>query len=147
MGDEDPSPLVSPSHLKECHDEQAQTSLKTFGEYLRAAAKAVFPNNSAPRYSKVFVLVISHRQDETSRNLFNVFKDVYHFEVEWWEIPENGFDEEVDEKISEFVNLGGNREDHLKILFYSAHSQVGYGKRVLWARSVSIKLLPRRIRN
>ncbi len=146
MGDEGPSPLEISSRSEESHDQQVQISLKTFGESLRAAAKAVFPRESTSRYSKVFVLVIGWHQNEATRNLFNVFQDVYHFEVEWWEIPKDVSSEEVGQKISKFVNLGGDSEDHLKILFYSGHSQVDHSKRVLWIRSVPIKL-PRKIAN
>ncbi|CAG8962220.1 hypothetical protein HYFRA_00005273 [Hymenoscyphus fraxineus] len=107
---------------------QAKMGLKTFGQSLHAAAQALFPNENRSRYSKVFVLIVGWETEpalpvsgDLSR-LFGVFRDVYHFETELWKIPDSSSQHEANQKISEFVSLGGNSDDHLKILCYAGNT-------------------------
>ncbi|KAH9219391.1 hypothetical protein DL95DRAFT_457467 [Leptodontidium sp. 2 PMI_412] len=84
--------------------------LKQFGEALGAAAKAVFPNTSKSRYTRVSVLMIQW-EDEDPRlpvsieieKLYDVFTKIYHFETEIWKIPDQGSHASTNRKILDFI--------------------------------------------
>jgi hypothetical protein len=120
---------------------QAHIGLKTFGEGLHAAARAVFPNESRSRYTKVYVLMIRWKDEDLSspvsieiRKLFNVFKDTYQFEVEIWTIPDTGSHVDTNQKILDFVKLGGDSDEHLKIVYYAGNAKLTKNKRLAWTR-------------
>ncbi|RDL32056.1 uncharacterized protein BP5553_09458 [Venustampulla echinocandica] len=114
---------------------QAQIGLKTVGESLQAAAKAVFPTEKRASYSKVYVLMISWEDDRSSADvsrLFGVFRDIYHFETELWRIPDENCDIETTQKIAQFVQLGGNSDEHLKIVYYAGHGGLNKNQDFVW---------------
>lgn len=118
---------------------QAHTELKTVGESLQAAANAVFPTEKLAPYSKVYVLMISWEGDVSSTDvtrLYGVFRDIYHFETELWRIPDENCDAEVSQKIAQFVQLGGNSDEHLKIVYYAGHGGMSKNQDFLWTRCV-----------
>lgn len=60
---------------------QYHISLREFGEDLQAAAKAIFPNDSNSKYTKVNVLILSWQDEDPQlpvsleiRRLYEVFK-------------------------------------------------------------------------
>jgi hypothetical protein len=119
---------------------QANMGLKTFGESLHAAAQALFPHQNRARYSKVYVLLVRWETEpelsvskDLSR-LYSVFKDVYHFDTSVWKISDEGSQAEADKKIEEFVSLGGNSEDHLKIVCYAGNCLRTESKGLSWTR-------------
>tara|TARA_R110002060_G_scaffold29865_5_gene40288 strand:- start:1057 stop:1473 length:417 start_codon:yes stop_codon:yes gene_type:complete len=123
---------------------QAHIGLKTFGEGLNAAARAVFPVETRSRYAKVYVLLAFWAEEDANRpapievsKLFNVFKDVFHFEVQTFRIPSESSHVAVTEKIEEFIGLGGDNDEHLKIVYYAGASQISKNKRLLWIRYVA----------
>ncbi|KAK0099562.1 hypothetical protein ONS96_008063 [Cadophora gregata f. sp. sojae] len=118
---------------------QAHIGLKAFGEGLNAAARAVFPVETRSRYAKVYVLLANWAEEDSNRpapievsKVFNVFKDVFHFEVQMFRIPSEDPHVAVTKKISEFVGLGGDSEEHLKIVYYAGASQMSKNKRLMW---------------
>ncbi|CZR65496.1 related to cholesterol oxidase precursor [Phialocephala subalpina] len=118
---------------------QAHIGLKTFGEGLNAAAKAIFPNESRSRYTKVYVLMLSWADEDPNLpvsieilKLFKVFKDIYHFDVEVWKIPDEACHLEVNQKVLDFVKLGGDSDDHLKIVYYAGHARLTKNRRLAW---------------
>jgi hypothetical protein len=120
---------------------QAHIGLKTFGEGLHAAAQAVFPDESRSRYTKVYVLMIRWEDEDLNspvsietRKLFNVFKDTYQFEVEIWKIPDTGSHVGTNQKILDFIKLGGDSDEHLKIVYYAGHARLTKNKRLAWTR-------------
>lgn len=138
-GSKTPAPL----NLDDASRWQANMGLKTFGESLHAAAQALFPNHNRPQYSKVFVLIVGWETEparpvssDLSR-LFSVFRDVYHFETEIWKIPDSGSQHEANQKISDFVGLGNNSEDHLKILCYAGNTLKTKSHGLSWTRYIA----------
>jgi hypothetical protein len=120
---------------------QAHIGLKTFREGLHAAAQAVFPSESRSQYTKVYVLMIRWGDEGLSspvsneiHKLFNVFKDIYQFEVEIWRIPDTGSHVDTNQKILDFVKLGGDSEEHLKIVYYAGHAKLTKNKGLAWMR-------------
>lgn len=117
---------------------QANIGLKTFGEGLQAAAKAIFPAVDQPHDTKTYVLMTYWADNdddvaplEVSR-LFGVFKDIFHFEVQMFRIPREDAQDIVNRKISDFVKLGGDSDEDLKIMFYAGDAQVNQNNRLVW---------------
>lgn len=136
------SPSMSPN-FEDFDRWQANIGLKTFGEGLNAAAKAVFPAQTWPRYGKVYVLLAFWAEADENRpapievsKLFSIFKDVFHFEVRTFKIPSEESHSAVTQKVSEFVDLGGDSDDDLKIVYYAGSSRVSKNKRLVWTRYV-----------
>lgn len=134
-----------PAHSDDFERWQAHIGLKKFGEGLHAAAKAIFPNESRSRYSKVYVLMITWDYDDVSnlpsrtsqvdlRRLFTVFHDVYSFDVELWRIPKQGSHGETNRRILDFVKLGDDSDEHLKIVYYAGDAQLTKNGRLAWTR-------------
>ena len=150
LSDEDEQDFSSPSpssmspSFEDFDRWQAHIGLKTFGEGLNAAARAVFPVETRSRYAKVYVLLAFWAEEDANRpapievsKLFNVFKDVFHFEVQNFRIPSESSHVAVTEKIEEFIGLGGDNDEHLKIVYYAGASQISKNKRLLWIRYVA----------
>jgi hypothetical protein len=66
--------------------------------------------------------------------LFNIFKDIYQFEVEIWKIPDTGSHVDTNQKILDFVKLGGDSEEDLKIVYYAGHAKLTKNKGLAWTR-------------
>ena len=132
---------TTPSSFDGFHRWQAHIALKNFGEGLHAAAQAIFPSERRPPYSKVYVLMLCW-EDETANQrlstemdqLFNVFKDVYHFETEVWRIQEEDCHLDVNQRVLDFVRLGGDSDEHLKIVYYSGQARLDRNKKLVWTR-------------
>ncbi|XMA12769.1 hypothetical protein WAI453_005560 [Rhynchosporium graminicola] len=129
---------ISPE-LEEFDRWQATIGLKTFGEKLNAAAKAVFPTEIRSRYAMVNVLLAFWAEEDANSpapieisKLYNVFKDTFHFNVQTFRIPGESSNIAVSAKMSDFVNLGGNSEDDLKIVYYAGSSRVLKDKSLVW---------------
>jgi hypothetical protein len=132
---------TTPPSFDEFNRWQAHIGLKAFGEGLHAAAKAVFPNESRSRYTKVYVLMISWEDEDPNlplsieiRKLFNVFKDIYNFEVERWKISDASSHVDTNQKILDFVRLGDDSDEHLKIVYYAGHARLTKNTRLAWTR-------------
>lgn len=132
---------TTPSSFDEFHRWQAHIALKNFGEGLHAAAQAVFPSERRFPYSKVYVLMLcwdderaNHRLHKDMNQLSSVFKDVYHFDTEVWRIPDEDSNLDVNQKVLDFVNLGGDRFEDLKIVYYTGKARLDKNKKLAWIR-------------
>jgi hypothetical protein len=137
-----PSQSTTPPTLEEFGRWQAHIDLQRFGEGLNAAAKAIFPNDGRSRYSTVYVLMLGWEDEESqpsvseASKLFSIFKDIYHSDVEVWTIPSEGSDTATNQKITDFINLGGDNDEHLKIVYYAGQTRLNKHKELAWTRSV-----------
>lgn len=138
---ENTSPSTSPSSFDDFHRWQAHIALKNFGEGLHAAAKAIFPDDSRPQYSNVYVLMICWNDEDSNQpifrdtaGLFHVFNDIYHFETEVWRIPNENSHAEISQRIQDFVKLGGDSDNDLKIVYYNGQAQLDRSKKLAWTR-------------
>ena len=78
------------------------------------------------RYSNVQVLLISWKDDDLGvakevEKLQNVFNDLYHYDVEVYQIPSVKPDKALKRRILEF--LDGDGEETLLILYYAGHAK------------------------
>ena len=118
-------------------------SLQLLGERAQKAANAAFPNDKRLRYTSVYVLVLFWQDEDPNLpvslealELKGVFEKEYHFNVETWEIPSEGSHKRVNQKVLDFVELGDDSKDDLKIVYYGGHGMLGSTRQSCWARFV-----------
>lgn len=116
-------------------------SLQEFGEGLQDAAKALFPSERKSRYTNVTVLILSWQDEDPNlpvsveiSRLVHVFKDIYHYDVEEWQIPTQNSHWAVSRKIMEFVQPAPNDKEHLKIVYYAGHGRLTKTRLLEWTR-------------
>ncbi len=134
-----PSRNTTPPSLEDFDRWQAHIGLQKFGEGLNAAAKAIFPRDGRPQYSNVYVLMLSFGDEGTSSGILmlsGIFKEVYHFDVEVWTIPSEGSKAATNQKVSQFIGLGGDSHEDLKIVYYAGNARLIKNKELAWTRFV-----------
>lgn len=121
--------------------------MQEFGKSLDIAARAMFPNDTACRYNKVYVLLITWKTQDPKLpvavelcRLRSVFKDIYHYEVEDFEIPDDDSHAETSEMINAFVKLNKNSRDDLKIVYYAGHGRLSPTKELIWYPYVRVAI-------
>lgn len=89
------SPNTGPNTPDDISRWLCHIDLQSFGKGLQAAARAVFPNTSKSRYTKVSVLTLCWEDEDPNlpvsieiEKLKSVFRDMYGFETELWKIPD-----------------------------------------------------------
>lgn len=123
---------------------QYHISLQDIGEKLQKAAAAAFPNINRSKYSQVHVLLLCWEDEDPDLpvsievdELSEVFERHYHFDVEVWKIPSEGSHKKLNQKVLDFVELGGDSKDHLKIVYYGGHGKLAHSRQSCWVRSVA----------
>lgn len=117
--------MDSPPRLSKDFDKwQSTMGLKGFGEGLNAAAKAIFPKTPQPKYSNVYVLMMVWEEEDSSlpleiSQLLNTFDNTFNFNVELWRIPAIYSQSKLNQRIQDFVTLGQNSDQDLKIVYYA----------------------------
>jgi len=66
-------------------------------------------------------------------DLEHMFANVYHFEVEIWTIPSEGSHKKLNRKVLDFVELGEDSKDDLKIVYYGGHGMLANNRQSSWA--------------
>jgi hypothetical protein len=122
---------------------QDHIGLQEFGEGLQAAAKAVFPNSSKSRYSKVSVLMLSWQDEDPNLpvsieidHLNGVFRCIYGFETEIWKIPDSNCHAKLNRKVLDFVTTEDDPADQLFIVYYAGHARLTRDRLLAWTRFV-----------
>lgn len=132
------APPPTPHNIDRWHQ---HISLQEFGEGLQSAATALFPNDAKSRYTIVTVLVLSWQDEDPNlpvsleiSRLVDVFRNVYHFEVDEWKIPSQNSHFFVNQKIMGFVAPAPNDKEHLKIVYYAGHGRLNKTRQLEWTR-------------
>jgi hypothetical protein len=114
--------------------------LSDFGKALENAARAIYPNKTGSKYSRVYVLLISWQTEDPKlpvgreiKALHEVFEDVYHYDVEEFRIPDSASHAAVSEKINSFVKVNDDSSNDLKIVYYAGHSLLSRNKELVWS--------------
>jgi hypothetical protein len=117
------------------------TGFKEWGDDLHEAAKAVFPNTAPARYRNVYVLMLKWEDEDPNlpvsqeiTRLFRVFRDLYRFQTEIWDIKDPACHAEVNQKILDFSRLGGDSKEDLKIVYYAGHGKLTKNRLLSWTR-------------
>jgi hypothetical protein len=123
---------------------QKHISIQDFGKDLQKAANCIFPNKHQSRYSNVYVLMFMWEIEDCKlpvrieiEKLRRVFEDMYHFNVEVFEIPNKRSHSKVSAKINDFVSINDDSVEDLKIVYYAGHSKLSKMKDIVWARYVA----------
>lgn len=122
---------------------QQHITLPEFTKKLDAALQGVFPNQSRSRYTEVFVLLVRWQVSDPKlpvyieiEELRQVFSDVFHFNVEVFEIPSTRSHMVMSQKILEFAMRNGDNPNDLKIFYYGGHSRLTESKDLILSRYV-----------
>ena len=144
-------PFQPPPTSRDLDQLQHHISLQQLGERIQKAANAAFPNDKRMRYSSVYVLILFWKDEDPNLpvsiealELKDVFEDLYHFQVQTWEIPSDGSHKRVNQRILDFAEQGGDSKDDLKIVYYGGHGMLGSSRQSCWARSRTTCSPPRR---
>jgi hypothetical protein len=116
-------------HAPRTHDislSDHHSSIQRLGQDLNDAVQAVWPNRHNIRYSQVHVLLLSWVDDDLGvareiRGLRHVFRDMYNFQVQEYQIPSLKPDRALKRRVSNFLDIDGN--DTLLILYYGGHAR------------------------
>lgn len=115
--------------------------LQDFGSKLQQAANAVFTGDQKSRYSKVEVILLSWEDEDPKlpvsleiMDLAAVFIDIYHYEVQEWQIPSEDSHNQLQSRILTF--LGKSDPQNLKIVYYAGHGRLTNHGTPAWTRSV-----------
>ncbi|TVY83362.1 hypothetical protein LSUE1_G002842 [Lachnellula suecica] len=86
-----------------------------------------------------FVLILSWEVqdprllvDKEIDRLFDVFNRLYHFRVERWKIPSENAHLLLNKKIIDFVCLGDDSPNCLKIVYYAGHGKLSRNRQPVW---------------
>ena len=96
---------------------------------LEEAVHAVWPRRHSSRYAIVQVLLLRWRDDDLGvarkiRDLHQIFKDAYQFEVQVYEIPSMKPDRALKKRLYDFLEQAKeSREDVLLIVHYGGHAK------------------------
>jgi hypothetical protein len=63
-----------------------------------------------------------------------VFRDIYHFTTERWQIPEKDSHFKLAERVMAFVRPEDNSASKLKILYYAGHARLMDTRALAWTR-------------
>jgi hypothetical protein len=134
-------PDSPPPKPEEIDQWRSHVKLREFREQLQTITDASFPNTTTSRYKNVYVLILKWEDEdpnlpvsfETSR-LENVFRNVYHFQTEAWDIPDKDCHDKVNQKILDFKRQGGNSQNDLKIVYHGGHGKLTRNGSLAWTR-------------
>lgn len=132
------APPPTPEEL----DRQLRTTkLQSFGKELQEIANASLSTTEASRYRNVYVLILKWEDEDPQlpvsleiSKLKDAFVDVYHFNTEVWDIPDEDCHDSVNQKILDFKRLGSDSKDDLKILYYGGHGRLTRNRSLAWSR-------------
>lgn len=135
------SASLGPSRVDLSEQWRAHVTLAEFTQNLGHALKTLFPNQNRSRYKNVHVLLMRWEHGDPLLRVFEemdelrrVFEDIFHFQVEIFEIPEEDSHAAVGQKVMDFSRYNGNSTDDLKIFYYAGHSRSNKSKNLLFTR-------------
>lgn len=133
---------TSPPTIADIDRWNYHASMKKFGEAHQAAANAVFPNERVrSRYSHVSVLLISWSDEDPNlpvsleiEKLHRVFQDLYGYDTEHWNIPDQNCYHKLTKKTVDFVEPTDDSTKQLKIVYYAGHARLLDTRVLAWTR-------------
>ena len=108
---------------------ESHTDIGKLGSDLNQAVQAAWPKRHSVRYSQVHVLLLSWAEDDLGvaheiRGLRHVFRDLYKFEVQEYQIPSLKPDKALKRRVSDF--LDNDDKDNLFVIYYGGHARRGW---------------------
>ncbi|TGO37895.1 hypothetical protein BHYA_0086g00100 [Botrytis hyacinthi] len=136
MNDVFSDPSMEPHILSQL---QYHITLRNFGEKVQKAANAAYPNDQKFKYARVYVLLILWEDEDPQlpvslevHDLGVVLASIYKYEVQIYRIPRCGSHKKLNQKILDFVKLGGDSKEDLKIVYYGGHGMLAQNRQPCW---------------
>ncbi|TGO80177.1 hypothetical protein BELL_0013g00280 [Botrytis elliptica] len=136
MNDVFSDPSMEPHDLSQL---QYHITLRDFGEKVQKAANAAYPNDQKIKYARVYALLILWGDEDPQlpvslevRDLGSVLASIYKYEVQIYRIPSGGSHKKLNQKILDFVELGGDSKEDLKIVYYGGHGMLAQNRQPCW---------------
>ncbi|TVY80770.1 hypothetical protein LSUE1_G005315, partial [Lachnellula suecica] len=108
---------------------------------LQDITNASFPNTHASRYRNVYVLMLKWADEDPNlpvsyevSKLQDIFVNVYWFETEVWDIPNEDYHDRVNQKILGFKRMRSDSQDDLKIVYYGGHGKLTRNRSLAWTK-------------
>jgi len=115
---------------------QRHISMQNFARDLQRAANSIYPNHRRSRYTEVYVLILKWKTEDPNlpvtieiAELCKVLDEIYHYNIEIFEIPDQKSHATVSKKINAFVDINGDSKSDLKIVYYAGAQQAIQDKR------------------
>lgn len=105
---------------------EGHADIQKLGNDLNAAVQAAWPKRHHVRYSQVHALLLSWVDDDLGvapeiRGLRNVFKELYNFDVQEYQIPSLKPDRALKRRVNDFLDF--DCKDDLLIVYYGGHAR------------------------
>ena len=112
-----------PSRLQDSESSDGHVHLEKVISDLNNATKAAFPKQTM-HYGNVYVLLLRWEADDLGtateiKDLEGVFRNMYHYRTESWQIPSEKSYTSLNQKVLDFQKDKG--EGDLLILYYAGH--------------------------
>ncbi|KAH6719008.1 hypothetical protein BKA61DRAFT_429076, partial [Leptodontidium sp. MPI-SDFR-AT-0119] len=108
---------------------------------IQDGANRSFPNDlsSRYRYDKVYALLICWADEDPRlpvsielNDLSRLFSDEFGFQAETWQIPTDNCHNELSHKVLDFIGIGDDNRNDLKIVYYGGHGILTKGRQLAW---------------
>ena len=126
---------------------QRHIGMQDFAKDVQRAAESVYPNHNRSRYSNVYVLIFKWKTEDPKlpvwyeiEELRDVLDQIYGYEIEIFEIPDQKSHAKVVEKITALITINDDSKDDLKIVYYAGHSRLSDTRDLVWSRYVVYSL-------
>ncbi|TGO66149.1 hypothetical protein BOTNAR_0067g00270 [Botryotinia narcissicola] len=136
MNDVFSDPSMEPHDLSQL---QYYITLQDFGERVQKAAYAAYPNDQKIKYAQVYALLVLWEDEDPQlpvsievHELGIVLASIYKYEVQIYRIPCGGSHKKLNQKILDFVKLGGDSKEDLKIVYYGRHGMLAQNRQPCW---------------
>ncbi|KAF5876582.1 putative glucose-methanol-choline oxidoreductase protein [Botrytis fragariae] len=137
MNDVFSGPPIEPHDLSQL---QYHITLRDFGEKVQRAANAAYPNDQKIKYARVYALLILWEDEDPQlpvslevHELGVVLASIYNYDVQIYRIPSGGSHKKLNQKILDFVELGEDSKEDLKIVYYGGHGMLAQNRQPCWA--------------
>jgi hypothetical protein len=105
---------------------ESHTNIHQLGNDLNQAVQAVWPKRQDIRYLQAYVLLLSWVDDDLGvlreiKGLRRVFKEMYKFQVQEYQIPSLKPDKALKRRVSDFLDI--DAKDNLLIIYYGGHAR------------------------
>lgn len=104
-------------------------NIEKLGKDIDTAVKAVWPRRHDIRYTQVYVLLLRWEADDLGvlseiQDLEHVFKDMYNYTVETYDIPNIKPEKALSRQMLEFLDHDEeNGEETLLVVYYGGHAR------------------------
>jgi hypothetical protein len=117
--------------------------MQDFAKDVQRAAESVYPNQNQSRYFHVYVLIFKWKTEDPKLPVWHeidelrrVLDEIYGYDIEIFEIPDQKSHAKVVEKMTAFIGINDDSKNDLKIVYYAGHSRLSDTRDLVWLRCV-----------